>query len=323
MKSDITKSNLAEQAKVFLEFIDLHKRNGLKMKDIALSLDMNPSVLSSLSRTVLPYLLELCSKGEFKEAYVDQAFGMANNLSKTKISVHLDDYIERLKHIDPSQKGDYIRHDVFKVFRDVIGESYGYLEQHLVGLYRCYTLSSVDFRLKDEPLLITPDAGNMVVQVHKGNKNSTFPLKGIVFLNGSHTVNMYLHDADDSFQESAMIQLIQPFVRNPQILRGIYLTLSYSRHPIARRIVLHRTSTDRNLSAFEEMETTYHDKEGCPEVVMKEIRDYLHDPRGVIECLPVLRPAFDEKDLVAESRMLELSYQTSNSIVKGSAKAYR
>ncbi|MCG8388825.1 MAG: hypothetical protein MJA30_24955 [Cytophagales bacterium] len=303
MESEIKNYNLAEKAKVFLALINLHKGNGLRMKDIASSLDINPSVLSSLSRTVLPCLLELCSKGEFEETYADQAFDMVNNLSKAKTLAKMDDYIDRLKSLDP--KENYVRNDVFKAFRDIIGESYGYLEEHLMGLYRCYTLSSVDFRIKEEPLLIAPDASNRIVQVHKGNKHSVFPLKGIVFLNGSHTVNMHLHDADDSFQESAMIQLIQPFVRNPKILRGIYLTLSYSRHPIARRIVLYRTSTDCTLSAFEEVETTYHDKEE-PGGVMKEIHDYLHDPKGVIECLPVLRPSFDETDLIAESKMLEI-----------------
>ncbi len=296
---------IKDQLREFLSLIELHKEQGKKMRQMAAILELHPPVLSSITKTVFPAILD--NKGGFadEKELIRESFRLVNNLSKEKVLYHLPTYIEKLKNVKIDEKEYNLDHDLFKPYKNAIASSHEAIARNFTGLYKCYTRSSNADLIKEEPMLIRYNDEKKYIEVKKGNTLSQCSFEGFIFLAGSHLISIHLLDDPDNIQESGLIQLVQPFVKSVKLLRGIYLNLSYSKQPLARRIILQKTKDDCSLENFETIATHYYEKTNYSEDINKEIIDYVSGSNDAIECLALPHPTFDEKDLVNEKRMIE------------------
>ncbi len=292
-----------EQALEFLNLVKGLKDNGHKMQEISNVLGMHPPVLSSLYKTVLPAIIQPSTESISEDKVTDKAFGLVNNISKDKTLRNLATYVSTLKSIS-EEKNNSQNLQFYDPYKKVVANSYSFMCSNLLGLYDCFTHSSNSNTIKHEPLLISDKSIRKYVEVNKGNKFSQFPMEGFMFLCGSHMITIHLFDSKDDIQEAGMLQLIQPFMKDFKLLRGIYLSLGFSRAPIARRVVLSKVSAQCSREEFNEIPTKYYQKDDCPSDICKEIIDYISDQNDIIECFSLPHPAFDVQDLVKEKSMV-------------------
>lgn len=296
---------IREQACEFLNLVKGMKDDGYRMHEISSILALHPPVLSGLCKTVLPAIIKPKAGLQSREAIIDKAFDLVNNISKEKTLKSLSSYVEKLKSVSSETViNDNLQ--FYEPYKKVIADSYELMCSHFVGLYDCYTHASNTNTIKHEPLLISNNSLRKYIEVHKGNKHTQYAHEGFMFLCGSHMISMNLIDSRDDIQETGLIQLIQPFTRKYNLLRGIYLSLGFSRTPIARRIVLSRVTSKCSKEEFDEIPTKYYEKDKYPPEVSKEIIDYISDPQDLVECLGLPHPTFDVQDLVREKKMVTL-----------------
>ncbi len=291
-----------EQAAEFLDLVAGLRQHGHKVGEIAFILELHSSVLSSLCRTVLPDIVNKKTDTDTEDAIIDKAFSKANNISKDKTLRNLPRYIEQLKAI-PKGKQPTQTKDIFEPYRNAIAASYSSMQDSFVGIYECYTHSTNSNEIRQEPFLVIDNYNKKHIEIRKGN--TAAGLEGFMFLSGSHLISIYLIDSSNGIQETALIQLIQPFSKSFKILYGIYLNLSFSKTPIARRIVLKRKGDECSMEEFKQLPTKYF-KTGQPsEGISPEIMEYLSDPDDYkMECMQLPNPTFDEQDL-AKARELK------------------
>ncbi len=279
------------------------KDSGHKMHEISTILGLHPPVLSSLYKTVLPAIVRPNMESLPEDKVIDKAFGLVNNVSKDKTLRNLSTYISTLKSIF-EEKNNSQNLQFYDPYKKAIANSYLSMCSNFLGLYDCFTHSSNSNTIKHEPLLISNNGIRKFVEVNKGNNFSQFPMEGFMFLCGSHMITMHLFDAKDDIQEAGMIQLIQPFMRDFKLLRGIYLSLGFSRTPIARRIVLSKIKTQCSREEYNEIPTKYYQKDDYPSDISREIVDYISDQSDIIECFALPHPVFEVQDLVKEKSMV-------------------
>lgn len=294
---------IKEQSQEFLILVQEIKDKGYKMHEISQILGLHPPVLSGLCKTVIPAIIKPKVKSHSDEVAIDKAFDLVNNISKEKTIRNLPSYIKTLKSVSNetviNQNSQF-----YDPYKKIIANSYEAINSHFLGLYDCFTLSSNSNTIKHEPLLINNNSLKKHVEVYKGNQHSQYPFEGFMFLCGSHMISMHLIDSRDDIQETGLIQLIQPFTRKFKLLRGIYLSLGFSKSPIARRIILTKVKSECSIEEFNEIPTKYYQKDDYPADINKEIIDYISGPNDLVECLVLPHPTFDVQDLVREKNMV-------------------
>lgn len=289
----------------FLDLVKGLKNKGYKMHEISHLLELHPPVLSGLCKTVLPAIIKPKIPSASSESKVNAAFDLVNNISKEKTLKNLSAYIETLKSISHVTVVDQ-NPQFYEPYKKVIANSFETTSAQFVGLYDCFTLSSNSNMIKHEPVLISVNNMRKYVEVRKGNQHSQYTFEGFMVLCGSHMISIHLIDSKDDIQETGLIQLIQPFTRKFKLLRGIYLTLGFSRTPIARRIVLYKVKSECSREEFEGIPTQYYTRDDFPSEINKEIVDYVSDPSDIVECVGLPHPTFDVQDLAREKKMVTL-----------------
>lgn len=296
---------IIEQCTEFLSLVKGLKNEGYKMHEISHILELHPPVLSGLCKTVLPAIIKPKSAHLSGETIINLAFDLVNNISKEKTLKNLPAYIESLKGVSRETVLNQ-NPQFYEPYKKVIANSFDTMSAQFVGLYDCFTLSSNSNMIKHEPVRISVNNLRKYVEVCKGNKHSQYTFEGFMVLCGSHMISIHLIDSKDDIQETGLIQLIQPFTRKFKLLRGIYLTLGFSRTPIARRIVLYKVKPECSREEFEEIPTKYYTREDFPSDISKEVIDYVSDLTDIVECVGLPHPTFDVQDLAREKKMVPL-----------------
>jgi hypothetical protein len=281
----------------FIEICRKLKQAGYKKKDIASVMDIPAPVLSSLLKTVLPSISHLSNSTPEKEleARIADAFLMVNNLSRTKIVKRLPSDIEMLTNL--LENNDFKRDEksgYLNFIRQQAEFSYNYISKYFQGIYLFYYISSDTDQLKADPFMIKPNIVEKIVEVYKGNEQSSVRCFGIALLNNNHTINMQLAENHESPEEYMQILLSLPFIRQVEYLRGIFSNLNFARQPIARKVVLHKISDQCDTDFFNSLQTKRFSQD---ELEIQEIWRYLHAEHAKTECFAIAKPCFNFGDL--------------------------
>lgn len=291
------------------DFSELYKRieylrnSGVKMKDIADWVGMAPSVLSSLYTTVLPAYFDAAKKIPQNEA-LDQALALVNNVSKRRLLSGLEETLSRLDELEPAlqqtPKGS-------NTFLEALSEELPLSARklsHLCGLYNSYSLSSSSDCLKCEPFIITLSENKDFLRI--GRLSAYEEVQWGIGVNGDPQ-NFYCLFSESAIPPLTLVTLYLqiPMFRNPKQLRGLYLGLDYNRNPVARRIVLLKTSESTSTDDFLAMKGSLIPKEDLT-AEQQTYYDYTCQTGDSIKMCTVPSLRMDESDLIKEKKMLAL-----------------
>ncbi|MBK8946083.1 MAG: hypothetical protein IPM32_12545 [Ignavibacteriae bacterium] len=293
-------NSLIHKAKEFLELIEKLKKKGMKKKEIAASLNIPAPVLSSLYKTVLPKIAEVdifLNSKELDEK-LDEAFSLVNNLSKSKVTISLDEYLIDLKKLLKFSKNDSIQFDYIKNLKKHAEISYDFIKQNYQGIYYFYYVSTDSYTIKRDLFLIKENKLHKIIECFKGNVKSRVQYYGIVNMIGTHTLSLHASEKNFPPSEYLLINMSLPSVRNVEFFRGIFSSLTYARQPIARKFVMIKISDSTDDYNFNNYEVNFFDNENCEEI--KEISEYLKSFDSKTECHLVTSPSFDIQDLKKE-----------------------
>lgn len=288
----------------FLEICHKLKQAEFKKKDIARVLEIPAPVLSSLLKTVLPSIAAINTNipGENIEAQISDAFLMVNNLSRTKIEKRLPGDIAKLTSL--LENKDFKRAEepgYLSFLRKQSELSFNYISKYFAGTYYFYYLSSDTYQLKGDPFLIKPNFADKIIEVYKGNAQSSVIYFGIALLNNNHTITFQLVENHDSPEEYLQIIVTLPFVRKVDYLRGIFSSLNFARQPIARKMVIHKVSEQIDPDQFNQLPVKRFNSENAIDI--PEIERYLITEDAKIECFAVSKPTFNFSDLDNEIKI--------------------
>lgn len=295
---------LLEQAIRFNFLINNLKSKGLKKKELANHLEMPAPVFSSLSKTVLPRLLEIDDSLPLdkQEELISQAFSLVNNLSQTKIVSKMELFVLKLeelegRNVDSSNKISY-----FLGLRYLAENSYNRIKKYHEGLYDMYYLSSDRYCIKKDSFMIRCNSVEKIAEAFKGNNISSVSYHGIAVINNSHTLTIQLIETDEKPEEFVMMHLSIPFSRDMVFLRGLFSCLNFSRQPIARKVVIVKKSDNPDQHKHEAIAPEYYPERG--DLKIPEIEQYLLSDDSKIECRSVANPEYGLQDLIKELNSL-------------------
>ena len=278
------------------------RREGVKMKDIAVFADVSPSVLSALYATVLPEFCGRVGEKGFDRA-LDDALAQVNNLSRKRLFEMIDGLHARLQGFsERTSASPHKVHPFLRFLREATAASAAKLG-NLAGIYMSYSCSSSVRALKAEPFYFAlADDGQSFIVGRKSIHGSIREGVGVI----QERQIMYL--LFNAFQEPNMslatVYLQLPFLENIRYLRGLYLVPDYNKNPIARRIVLVKLSGDYSPEAFERVEAG---------IIMQDrfsdeqelIFNYTCERTDYIKMCTLPSPKLDLRDLQAEKKLLD------------------
>ncbi|MEI7524458.1 MAG: hypothetical protein WCJ95_09025 [Mariniphaga sp.] len=288
----------------FIEICRKLKQAEYKKKEIATILDIPAPVLSSLLKTVLPSIAKISESlsTEERETAIASAFMMVNNLSRTKIEKRLPNDISKLTNLTDNKDFKRIHKSGYLNFITKQAElSFEYIAKHFQGIYYFYYLSSDTDQLKGDPFIIKPNVVEKIVEVYKGNTQSSVNYFGIALLNNNHTITIQLAENHESPEEYLQVIVSLPFIRKVDYLRGIFSNINFSRQPIARKVVLHKVSDQCEWKLFNAMDVKRLSSESASEI--PEIERYLCSDNSRTECFAISKPSFTLSDLDDEIRL--------------------
>lgn len=274
------------------------RQKGVRMKDIAHYVDLQPSVLSALYSTVLPtYVNKKKELGD--EEALDFAFSQVNNISKKRLSKSIPNIYLSLQLFNSDQKS---------VSKDTFIRSLGNFAQKTdetafsyLGLYYSYSISSARDALKIEPLILTNGENKSIKVLRKSAYNSINT--GVAIVNSGYSLYIMLNESDESQLALVTIYLQLPFYENVQFLRGIYMALDYNRNPIARRILFVKKSDSPDEGNFHSIEGKIVEKTD----LQSELNTYYNYVSGISDTIKMYSipfPQFNHEDLITEKKIL-------------------
>jgi len=293
------------------ELINVLRQEGVKMKDIASYVDLQPSVMSGLYATVLPtYISKQKELGN--EKALNYALSQVNNISKKRLLKRIPDIHRNLQLFIPinQKKGSedtFIRSlENFTQETDKTALSY-------LGIYQSYSISSARDTLKMEPFILTNGENKSIKVIRKSTYNSVNT--GVaIFVNG-HSLYIMLNEYDESQLALVTIYLQLPFYENAQLLRGIYLALDYNRTPIARRIIFVKESDLPDQENFNSLHGKIVEKTNL-DACLSAYYNYVSGVSDTIKMYSIPFPKFNQVDLITEKEILltfnELQYVVEN-----------
>lgn len=283
--------------------IEYLRKNGVKMKEIANCAGMAPSILSSLYTTVLPaYFEEIKTKPQ--EDALEHALTLVNNLSKRRLLNSLPELLVRLDEMEitseqnPANSNPFIEHLQEEMM--LSPQKAG----NLCGIYTSYSLSSSSDCLKMEPFIITAPEYQGYIKIGRLNAYGEAQWGMGVIGDPQNFYCMFSENPTPQFT-LVTIYLQIPFFHNPKQLRGLYIGLDYNRNPVARRILLIKSSDSTDMDVFTSMPAGLIRKEDfTPE--QQAYYDYTCQAGDYIKMCTVPSLQMNETDLIKEKKMLEL-----------------
>lgn len=282
--------------------IEYLRSNGVKMKEIADCAGMAPSILSSLYTTVLPAFFDEVKTCPQEEA-LDRALALVNNLSKRRLLSSLPDLLKHLDSLEPGPSDRLKGNPFAEQFCEEMPISARKVDD-ICGLYTSYSLSSSSDCLKMEPFLISVSENKEYVRI--GRLNAYGEAQWGIALTGDPQ-NLYCLFSEGQAPQfiPVTVYLQIPFFRHPRQLRGLYVGLDYNRNPVARRILLIKSSESTETDDLLAMSAGLVRKEDFTEE-QQAYYDYTCQTGDCIKMCTVPSLQMDTTDLVKEKKMLAL-----------------
>lgn len=279
------------------------RKKKVKMKDMAESCGIPPSVFSAIYSTVIPYFQKNLDKGMPADEALDDALIWVNNVSKKRLLGALPDMRTTLMALKPSIKKieGYDRNPFLTALRLAMEDCCKQVGSY-TGIYMSYSLSSSKTAMKAEPYLIVPaENGNYVEVIHNSVYGSSH--HGYVMMNGQN--HLYMSFNEQQYPQLALynICLKLPMYDHPPFLRGVYTCFDYNYNPVARRIVFVKQSESIDREEFMKMkgrlvtEDELTDKE-------KTYFQYTCRKEDIIRLTSINNPQMTDNDLLEEKRAL-------------------
>lgn len=284
------------------ERLDQLKHQGVKMKDVAASMDLSPSLLSALYATVLPAFRKAIREKDFEEA-LTEALSNVNNLSRKRLMEMLDDLYRNVMEFPGPVVGEGMRQLAFlrslERFATDSGSKLGQLE----GIYMSYSCSSSVRTLKAEPFYFTRSGDNRTFVVGRKSVHGVVR-EGIGIVQERQILYLLLNAFQEPDLSLVTVYLQLPFLERIHYLRGLYLVPDYNQNPIARRIVLVKLADHYTPEEFERVEARlippdeFSDEEWL-------VYDYTCGRGDSIKMCTLPSPKLDLRDLSGEKNLLE------------------
>ena len=284
------------------ERLDQLKHQGVKMKDVAASMDLSPSVLSALYATVLPAFRKAIREKDFEEA-LTEALSNVNNLSRKRLMVMLDDLYRNVMEFPGPVVGEGVREAAFLRSLERFAADSGSKLGQLEGIYMSYSCSSSVRTLKAEPFYFTRSGDNRTFVVGRKSVHGVVR-EGIGIVQERQILYLLLNAFQESDLSLVTVYLQLPFLERIHYLRGLYLVPDYNQNPIARRIVLVKLADHYTPEEFERVEARLIP----PEEFSDEERlvyDYTCGRGDSIKMCTLPSPKLDLRDLSGEKNLLE------------------
>lgn len=284
------------------ERLDQLKHQGVKMKDVAASMDLSPSVLSALYATVLPAFRKAIRVKDFEEA-LTEALSNVNNLSRKRLMVMLDDLYRNVMEFPGPVTGEGVREAAFLRSLERFAADSGSKLGQLEGIYMSYSCSSSVRTLKAEPFYFTRSGDNRTFVVGRKSVHGVVR-EGIGIVQERQILYLLLNAFQEPDLSLVTVYLQLPFLERIHYLRGLYLVPDYNQNPIARRIVLVKLADHYTPDEFERVEARLIP----PEEFSDEERlvyDYTCGRGDSIKMCTLPSPKLDLRDLSGEKNLLE------------------
>lgn len=284
------------------ERLDQLKHQGVKMKDVAASMDLSPSVLSALYATVLPAFRKAVRVKDFEEA-LTEALSNVNNLSRKRLMVMLDDLYRNVMEFPGPMAGEGVREAAFLRSLERFAADSGSKLGQLEGIYMSYSCSSSVRTLKAEPFYFTRSGDNRTFVVGRKSVHGVVR-EGIGIVQERQILYLLLNAFQEPDLSLVTVYLQLPFLERIHYLRGLYLVPDYNQNPIARRIVLVKLADHYTPEEFERVEARLIP----PEEFSDEERlvyDYTCGRGDSIKMCTLPSPKLDLRDLSGEKNLLE------------------
>lgn len=285
--------------------ITVLRKKKVKMKEMAETCGIAPSVFSAIYSTVIPYYRKNLEKGQNPEEALDDALIWVNNVSKKKLLGSLSDVKNSLQAIKPTM---HIAHNDTSVpllsdLRRAM-EDCTRLITNYTGCYMSYSMSSSKQAMKAEPYLVIPaENGNFVEVIHNSVYGSTH--HGYALMNGQN--HLYLTFNELKYPQLALynICLKLPMYDRPPFLRGIYTCFDYNYNPVARRIIFVKQSDNIDREEFLKLKGRLITEEELTEQE-KPYFAYTCHKEDIIRLAGINTPQMTDDDLIEEKKMLGL-----------------
>lgn len=295
--------NLIKQLTLINELLSQSRKRGIQMKVLAEAINVSPPVLSAFYRTVMPAFMDNYARMGVDDA-LEYAFSLVNNISKTRFTPFFPNIILALESVLNAEIIDNKNDEKSSIddFVSTVNSSQEAL-QAVEGIYRTYSLSSGDYSMKCEPMIISRNSTN-AIKVSRLSVHNVIQ-EGFGMIAANQTLALYLNEAKYPKYYPLTLFINIPFCFSPKIYRGVYLAMDSSNHPLARRIVIEKISSSTNISLFgEERPILYHAAQ-IPEE-LKEYFDYIKERSDVLRVSVIPEPTADSRDLIVEKKLLKI-----------------
>lgn len=292
-----------DDLKEIYERMKFLRQKGVKMKTIAETTGMAPSVLSALFTTVMPAYLKNRDKGMGEEEALDAALVWVNNVSKKKLLVSMGSMKATLfkmeavpKTLVPQTCNKYVG-GIAELMRSAVN-----LVTDFSGVYVSYSVSSSSDAMKIEPYLIAPSAkGDYVEVTHVSAYGSTH--RGFALMNGVNHLYLFFNENRPPQLALFNICLKLPMYDRPPYLRGVYTCFDYNYNPIARRILFVKKSDSVSPEDFLNIQGCLKQPAELDEQE-KLYYDYTCGAEDAVRMCDVAAPKMTDEDLAMEKRLL-------------------
>lgn len=304
--------NSADKLLEIYERLKRLKQNGVKMKDIASTIEWSPSVLSGLYATVLPAFAELYAGGMNFDEALDEAIYKVNNISRKKLLGDIDTIYDFLTETMPAGTPRVGKKIPF--LKQLASQSRLSTEKskNLEGTYMSYSCSSSVRTLKAEPFYLTHagDDGHLAC----GRKSvHGFVREGIAIVKEQQVLYILLNAFSEPNLSLVTVYMQLPFLEEVKILKGLYLVPDYNQNPIARRIVFVKLSDTYDASEFAALNARLIPHEEFTDTE-KAIFDYTCEITDSLKMCTLPSPKLDLRDLQAEKTLLRKEAELESSL---------
>lgn len=278
------------------------KQDGVKMKDIASTIEWTPSVLSGLYATVLPAFAELYAGGMNFDRALDEAIYKVNNISRKKLLSNVDSLYDLLTETMQATTPRVGKKIPFLKLMAAQSRLSTQKSARLEGTYMSYSCSSSVRTLKAEPFYLTHagEDGHLAC----GRKSvHGFVREGIAIVKEQQILYILLNAFSEPNLSLVTVYMQLPFLEEVQLLKGLYLVPDYNQNPIARRIVFVKLSNTYDATEFSGLNARLIPPEEFTGIE-KEIFDYTCELTDSLKMCSLPSPKLDLRDLQAEKRLL-------------------
>lgn len=279
------------------------RRKGVRMKDIAMGIDLSPSVLSALYASVLPVFVSSVDRVGFDRALAD-GLANVNNLSRKRLLELLDGMHRNLMDFHDPDNACGGQPQTFLKSLEKLSIASASKLGGLEGMYMSYSCSSSLWTLKAEPFYFTLAGEGGCLAVGRKSVHGAIR-EGIGIVQERQILYLLLNAFQGPDFSLVSVYLQLPFLERIQYLRGLYLVPDYNQNPIARRIVLVKKTEYYDPESFASLEARLIPK---AEFTAEEqlFYNYTCEDGDSIKMCTLPSPKLDLRDLQGEKNLLAL-----------------